>query len=97
MAAVLCGVEGAAPAVASYVFRCCSWGCSSFAFAGCRPVRPPLRLPQRGRFWSWPKPLVALAAPADVFVLQSSWDVLVGVVRGLGLNKKINRKRPKYH
>ena len=47
MAAVLCGVEGAAPAVASYVFWCCSWGCGSFAFVGCRPVRPPRRLPQR--------------------------------------------------
>ena len=47
MAALLCGVEGAAPAVASYVFRCCSWGCSCFAFAGCRPLRPPRRLPQR--------------------------------------------------
>ena len=47
MLCCLCSVEGAAPAVASYVFRCCSWGCSCFAFAGCRPVRPPRRLPQR--------------------------------------------------
>ena len=39
--------RGCCPAVASYVFECCSRGCSGFAFVGCRPVRPPRRLPQR--------------------------------------------------
>ena len=54
-----------------------------------RRLRRPLRLPQRGRFWSWPKPLVvALAAPADASGLESSRDVLVGVVREVMLNKK---------
>ncbi len=76
---------GGARGSASYVFDRFSWGCSSRV----RRLRLPLRLPQRGRFWSWPKPLVvALAAPADASGLESSRDVLLGVVREVMLNKK---------
>ena len=64
------------------------WSTASCVAAALR-LRRPLRLPQRGRFWSWPKPLVvALAAPADASGLESSRDVLVGVVREVMLNKK---------
>ena len=55
-----------------------------------RRLRRPPRLPQRGRFWSLAQALVVgLVGFADASGLESSRDVLVGVVREVWLNKKI--------
>ena len=63
------------------------WGCSSSSFASsaasaaaAAPTRPVLVLAQAL--------VVVLAAPADASGLESSRDVLVGVVREVMLNKK---------
>ena len=67
------------------------WSTASCVAAAVRSSAAPAAAaaPQRGRFWSWPKPVV-LAAPADASGLESSRDVLVGVVREVWLNNKIN-------